>query len=74
MKDFYQAAWEPGGKRLAYIWNDDRRILQVLTPEGRRWRRQEIRHWISVEGIAWQPQRGAALPRNGTPSRLDVTP
>lgn len=58
-KAFYQAAWEPGGRRLAYIRHDDQRVLEVLTPDGRGWRRQEIRLWRFIEGIAWRPPRPA---------------
>lgn len=58
VREFYQAAWAPAGRRLAYIDNDTRREVRILTfrADGSR-QASVIRHDYLVEGIAWRPSK-----------------
>ncbi|WP_018306729.1 TolB family protein [Desulfitobacterium hafniense] len=56
----YQAAWEPGGSRLAYIDLDNRRSIVLLSPTDKGWERQtvdftKILQQNFLEGFAWRP-------------------
>lgn len=53
--DAYQAAWEPGGTRLAYIDSNDSRFLQILSPSENDWNQQTINYREFLQGFAWQP-------------------
>lgn len=53
----YQAAWEPGGPRLAFLDADNGRQVHVLSPTINGWAKQAIQHEQFVEGIAWRPTR-----------------
>jgi len=51
----YLAAWEPGGRRLAFVDADNSRQVGVLTPTPTGWATQRIEHRQFVEGLAWRP-------------------
>lgn len=51
----YQAAWEPGGDRLAYLDADDLRTIHILTPANTGWQERTIKSTQSLQGFAWRP-------------------
>lgn len=58
----YQAAWEPGGQRLAYLEEDDRRTIHIIKFSEKNWTVKE--NWAFekkvyenfLQGFAWQPE------------------
>ncbi|HWI62115.1 MAG TPA: hypothetical protein VNT75_09775, partial [Symbiobacteriaceae bacterium] len=54
-EDAYQAVWETGGNRLAYLENDDRRTVRVFTFTTSGWERKTLRFPEAAEGISWRP-------------------
>lgn len=51
----YLAAWEPGGRRLAFVDAEDSHRVGVLTPTATGWATRTIVHPQPVEGMAWRP-------------------
>jgi Tol biopolymer transport system component len=52
----YQAVWSPDGHRLAYIDNNSRQIVNLVTFDGDTYTTERISEQAyTVEGLVWQP-------------------